>query len=151
MILLEEKFNDWLTRHLDKRRSDRLTEHDLQSLRLLLGGAYGQAVQQFRLGHRVPFGLRNAIRELVDLDEPSDILRLRRDQILARDLRYGIQFNNDFGHAPDGGSLQAWAVKVRERLDATFDVTVEPGGEAGELWGRIVAPANLRRRQRYAT
>lgn len=142
---LQAQFDAWLLEHMGKRKSDKLTESDLQTLRLLLGGSYGSVIQSFREGKRTAFALKQAIRELVEAGDPEDVMRLRRDQALARDLMQGLSMYKASGVAPNGGNLMSWAISVRRRLDKTFNTSAEPQGEAGTLWGQIAAPANIRR------
>lgn len=147
---LADQFNGWLERHYGLRKRDPIRDH-ADRLDLLLGGSFrASSLQAVRLGRPTSYRVRAAVRELVELDEPEKVLALRRDQILERELRYGLSFQEQFDKAPDGGDLREWSRTVKARLDRTHQTDAPVRGEALRLWGQIhkTTPANARRRQR---
>lgn len=154
------KFNQWLQTHMAVKPSERLSDENIRKLHLLLGGSFGQAIQQYRTGHRTAPQLVFAIRELVEIDDPRKMLIVRRDEKLAENLGYAIRMYAEFGKAPDGGDLEAWAFQCLANLNRSYgtDEDIELP-EARELWESILSkpahpikkttpPANIYRRKR---
>lgn len=149
------KFNTWLQTHMAVKPSERLSDEHIRKLHLLLGGSFGQAIQQYRAGHRTAPQLVFAIRELVEIDDPRKMLIVRRDEKLAEGLGYAIRMYAEFGKAPDGGELEAWAFRCLANLNRSYGTAAriaDPTTRA--LWESInppkkeAPPANLYRRKR---
>ncbi|MFP4600651.1 MAG: hypothetical protein ACLFVJ_20515 [Persicimonas sp.] len=158
---LTQKFNQWLAEHLTparaasgsiSRRRGLVRYEDTHRLNRLLGGSLADAAELVRKGERPAPHVRRAVEELVDRWDIPQVLQLRRDQALARDLRQAVTHKAQFGHAPDGGSLNGWARRVRARHERLYETEAGLGGEAFQLWSEIfeVSPANIRRRERRA-
>lgn len=139
---LRAKFEQWLKEHLDPARTASGKRSKSRSvpqyegtarLKLLLGAPIVSPAEDFRAGEKVPYRIKQAIRELVEIWEPEEILRTRRDQWLYRDLGAGLRFFERHGTAPDGGRIDRWADAVLSRLNRIYQTDAPPKGEAAEL------------------
>lgn len=149
------QFNTWLQTHMAVKPSDRLSDENIRTLHILLGGSFGQSIQQFRSGHRTAPQLVMAIRELVEIGDPQTARVFRRDEALAESLRYAVKMHSETGHAPDGGELEAWAFHRLANLNRSFAVGEDiEDPTARALWESIhplkktTQPANIYRRKR---
>ena len=155
---LRRAFNDWLARHFDpihtatgtvsKSRGVTRYEGDTR-LRLLLGGAIVTPAHSFRSGDDVPYRVKRAIEEIVELQDPKKIRILRRDQSVKQNLKHGVRHQKTFGQAPDGGRLAEWAEAILERENERFGVTGRPNVD---LWNAVAGrpeSANEIRKIRY--
>lgn len=158
-----DQFEQWLADHYDPERTaagrTRMQKgvpvypRDAhQELQKLLGGSFGaKAIRKARAGEQVPARLRGAIETLVELDDVDAILAHRRDQKWLESVRHARHIHSLEGKAPDGGDLEAWVRRQKNRLDDVYDTDAPLDGEAAEVWAEICLPAaNRTRRQRRA-
>lgn len=126
---LADRFNAWLEKHLEPAytlsgtRSTSMGLHsylDMSRLRLLLGGTFGESVVHIRKGETSAPHVRKAVEELLEAGDEESILALRRDQAFLRALRHATRHASEFGHAPDGRDIWAWANACLLRLNGVY-------------------------------
>ena len=150
-----KRFEKWLAQNFDPMRtaSGRVSKsrgvirYQNSMLKLFLGGPIVEPMDSWRAGDDVPYRVKKAIEEIVEIWEPDEILHLRRDQSLSRELSRGRSFCQRHGHAPDGGGINAWAKGALARLNEIYGVTEPP--ECSEWSEFFSAPANNIRRRRH--
>ena len=160
---LIEKFERWLAEHCQRMRTAAGTistragvpqyEMPDDAMKLFGGHTVGE-VERLRRGKDMPYSVTQRVEELVEAWDIPAIVHLRRDQGFARDLESAIGFNQKFGRAPDGKSLQVWARRVRRRFESSYECYEPLAGEALALWLQAFPeelPKNNRlRRERHA-
>lgn len=154
MTSLREQFEQWLKAHFEpshtqagtvrKTRGVRVYEGDIAPL---LGSRFGwNTVNLWRAGEAVPGRLLVRLERIVDLQDPEAIRGAVLDERFVDEVRHAVRHHEQFGQAPDGGSLRAWVRRCRSRIGAPLSSM-----EARDLWDEHgVAPANQMRRARRA-
>lgn len=145
---LRERFSAWMAENFTPARTANggvrtrggvVAYEDIHRLRPLLRGSVVEVVERFRRGESVPSDITQQIEEIIEVWDAETIRQMRRDQTFEQHLAQAVSAHRAHGRAPDGGSITAWARRVRARLGARLT------DRARELWPEPAA--NLRRRE----
>ena len=124
MTSLRARFESWLAEHYRPHGTvRRMPAYEVSPL--LLGGAHQDVVDAWRAGGHMAARVRAFIEDIVEIWDPQTILEHRCRYAVERELATGRRHQQIFGHAPDGGELEAWEERVIARHERVYGVDLE--------------------------